>query len=76
MNAAGPATETGRRPFDVCNGDADGLCAVRQWRMYQPVAAILVTGLKREIGRAAAGGIDHLPAQDLGRFVQAFDKAW
>jgi single-stranded DNA-specific DHH superfamily exonuclease len=37
------------RRFDVCNGDADGLCAVRQWRMHRPVAATLVTGLKREI---------------------------
>lgn len=35
--------------FDVCNGDADGLCSVLQWRLDQPVAATLVTGLKREI---------------------------
>ena len=39
---------SGRR-FDVCNGDADGLCAVVQWRLHQPAAATLVTGLKREI---------------------------
>ena len=39
---------TGGR-FDVCNGDADGLCAVRQWRLHQPAQAVLVTGLKREI---------------------------
>ncbi|HQY27534.1 MAG TPA: hypothetical protein PK956_08615 [Burkholderiaceae bacterium] len=38
----------GRR-FDVCNGDADGLCAVVQWRLHEPSAATLVTGLKREI---------------------------
>ena len=38
----------GRR-FDVCNGDADGLCAVVQWRLHEPAAATLVTGLKREI---------------------------
>ena len=38
------------RRFDVCNGDADGLCAVRQWRGVHPAAdARLVTGLKREI---------------------------
>ncbi len=37
------------RRFDVCNGDADGLCAVRQWRLHEPAAATLVTGLKREI---------------------------
>jgi len=35
--------------IDVCNGDADGLCAVVQWRLHQPMAAKLVTGLKREI---------------------------
>lgn len=37
------------RRFDVCNGDADGLCAVRQWRLHDPQPATLVTGLKREI---------------------------
>ena len=37
------------RRFDVCNGDADGLCAVVQWRLAYPAAATLVTGLKREI---------------------------
>jgi hypothetical protein len=35
--------------FDVCNGDADGLCAVRQWRLHDPAPAKLVTGLKRDI---------------------------
>lgn len=38
-----------RRYFDVCNGDADGLCAVLQWRLHAPADAALVTGLKREI---------------------------
>ncbi|MCW5657254.1 MAG: hypothetical protein KIT60_06100 [Burkholderiaceae bacterium] len=37
------------RRFDVCNGDADGLCAVLQWRLHDPAPATLVTGLKREI---------------------------
>jgi hypothetical protein len=37
------------RYIDVCNGDADGLCALHQWRLAQPVDAELVTGLKREI---------------------------
>ncbi len=37
------------RRFDVCNGDADGLCAVRQWRLHEPAEATLVTGLKRQI---------------------------
>jgi hypothetical protein len=38
-----------RRRFDVCNGDADGLCAVVQWRQLDPAPAELVTGLKRDI---------------------------
>ena len=42
---AGPSA----RQIDVCNGDADGLCALVQWRLHQPLAARLVTGLKREI---------------------------
>lgn len=34
---------------DVCNGDADGLCAVVQWRLSKPLASSLITGLKRDI---------------------------
>lgn len=37
------------RRFDVCNGDADGLCSVVQWRLHDPAPSTLVTGLKREI---------------------------
>jgi len=37
------------RRFDVCNGDADGLCAVLQWRLAHPAPATLITGLKREL---------------------------
>ena len=39
--------------IDVCNGDADGLCAVLQWRLHAPCAARLVTGLKRDIALLA-----------------------
>lgn len=35
--------------IDVCNGDADGLCAVVQWRLHAQRPARLVTGLKRDI---------------------------
>jgi hypothetical protein len=35
--------------IDVCNGDADGLCAVVQWRLHAPQPACLITGLKRDI---------------------------
>lgn len=37
------------RRFHVCNGDADGLCAVQQWRLHDPAPATVVTGLKRDI---------------------------
>lgn len=35
--------------IDVCNGDADGLCSVVQWRLHEPQRACLITGLKRDI---------------------------
>jgi hypothetical protein len=34
--------------FDVCNGDADGLTAVRQWRLHDTNPATLITGMKRQ----------------------------
>ena len=46
------------RRFDVCNGDADGLCAVLQWRLAHPAPATLVTGLKRELAL-----LDGVPAE-------------
>ncbi len=36
--------------FDVFNGDADGLCALHQLRLADPVEARLITGVKRDIG--------------------------
>lgn len=39
--------------FDVCNGDADGLCATVQWRWHEPAHARLITGLKRDIALLA-----------------------
>lgn len=35
--------------YDVFNGDADGLCALHQLRLDDPVEAELVTGVKRDI---------------------------
>jgi hypothetical protein len=35
--------------YDVFNGDADGLCALHQLRLANPVKAELVTGVKRDI---------------------------
>jgi hypothetical protein len=37
------------RYFDVFNGDADGICALHQLRLAEPLEATLVTGLKRDI---------------------------
>lgn len=56
------------RQIDVCNGDADGLCAVLQWRLEKPEGALLVTGLKREIAlldRVQAGPGDEVLVCDL-----------
>ena len=35
--------------FDVFNGDADGICALQQLRLSNPVKSTLVTGVKRDI---------------------------
>src|SRR6185312_14929592 len=37
------------RSYDVFNGDADGICALHQLRLADPVDSELVTGLKRDI---------------------------
>ena len=38
-----------RQAYDVFNGDADGICALHQLRLANPLDAILVTGVKRDI---------------------------
>lgn len=56
------------RHIDVCNGDADGLCAVLQWRLEKPASAVLVTGLKRDIAlleRVQAGPGDEVLVCDV-----------
>jgi hypothetical protein len=56
------------RRFDVCNGDADGLCAAVQWALHEPGQATLVTGLKRELSlleRVDAGVGDEVNVFDL-----------
>ncbi|MCI4430994.1 MAG: hypothetical protein JHC40_17715 [Burkholderiales bacterium] len=56
------------RYIDICNGDADGLCAVLQWRLHAPAQACLVTGLKRDIAlldRVQAGQGDELLVCDI-----------
>jgi hypothetical protein len=54
--------------FDVCNGDADGLCAVQQLRLARPLQAQLVTGTKRDIAlldRVLAGAGDTVTVLDI-----------
>ena len=35
--------------FDVFNGDADGICALQQLRLANPIQSELITGVKRDI---------------------------
>jgi hypothetical protein len=54
--------------FDVCNGDADGLFALRQWRLAHPQDSIVVTGIKRDIellSRVDAGADDQVAVFDI-----------
>lgn len=56
------------RRVDVCNGDADGLCALLQLRLSEPRETELVTGLKREIDllqRVDAGNGDEVTVLDV-----------
>jgi hypothetical protein len=54
--------------YDAFNGDADGICALHQLRLAEPVESTLITGVKRYIGLlkkidAAAG--DEINALDI-----------
>jgi len=54
--------------FDVFNGDADGLCALQQLRLAEPVESTLVTGVKRDIAllkRVEAGEGDQVTVLDV-----------
>lgn len=54
--------------FDVFNGDADGICALHQLRLAEPVDGILVTGVKRDIallGRVPATAGDQVTVLDV-----------
>jgi len=56
------------RYFDVFNGDADGICALHQLRLAEPLDAELVTGVKRDIGllqRVRAGDGDRVTVLDV-----------
>lgn len=54
--------------IDAFNGDADGLCALHQWRMAYPAEARLITGVKRRIDLLSglqAGAGDALTVFDV-----------
>ncbi len=54
--------------IDVFNGDADGICALIQLRLAQPVSSTLVTGVKRDIQllkKVTAGGHDQVTVLDI-----------
>ncbi len=54
--------------YDVFNGDADGLCALVQLRLEQPLASSLVTGVKRDnalVARVDATAGDSLTVLDV-----------
>jgi hypothetical protein len=56
------------RDFDVFNGDADGLCSLRQLRLAEPLDSQLVTGSKRDIAlleRVDAGAGDSVTVLDV-----------
>ena len=56
------------RCFDVFNGDADGICALHQLRLAEPLEAELVTGTKRDIDllrRVEAGAGDRVTVLDV-----------
>jgi hypothetical protein len=54
--------------IDVFNGDADGICALLQLRLADPLETILVTGVKRDINllrRVNAGAGDRVNVLDV-----------
>ena len=56
------------RYIDVFNGDADGICALHQLRLADPLESELVTGLKRDIAlleRVEAGDGDVVTVLDV-----------
>jgi hypothetical protein len=56
------------RFYDIFNGDADGLCALQQLRLADPVGATCITGAKRDIAlveRVVAAPGDRLTVCDI-----------
>ena len=54
--------------FDVFNGDADGLCALHQFRLAEPGTARLISGVKRDVellGQVDASAGDRVCVFDI-----------
>ncbi|WP_226609099.1 DHH family phosphoesterase [Marinobacter nauticus] len=54
--------------YDVFNGDADGICALIQLRLAEPMETELITGVKRDISlvqQLHAGKRDHVNVLDI-----------
>jgi hypothetical protein len=58
--------------IDVFNGDADGLCALHQWRLAYPAESRLVTGVKRDINLLA--GLEAASGDEVTVFDISFDS--
>jgi hypothetical protein len=58
--------------IDVFNGDADGLCALHQWRMAHPAESRLVTGVKRDINLLE--GLEASAGDEITVFDISFDS--
>jgi len=54
--------------IDCFNGDADGICALTQLRLAEPLESTLITGVKRDINllaRVEASAGDRITALDI-----------
>jgi hypothetical protein len=58
--------------FDVFNGDADGICALQQLHLSEPVESVLVTGVKRDT--ALVKRVDAAPGDSVRVMDISFDK--
>ncbi len=58
--------------YDVFNGDADGICALQQFRLANPAESTLITGVKRDIKLLDKFSSQHGDAINV--FDISFDK--
>ncbi len=58
--------------FDVFNGDADGICALQQWRLANPEKSSRITGVKRDIGLLKQ--VNAKPGDQVAVFDISLDK--